>query len=135
MAEVAKKVADNGSIPANVKAQWEALSKDYESVRKKFGVPLNAAPAGGRGGGGGRGGAAADPDNVLAKTSSLRTAVMGIWESPSAALMRQYSEAKVDLPAAITAANAVIARASAMSQTLKKYDITLTAPTAPASSK
>jgi hypothetical protein len=37
---------------------------------------------------------------------------------------------KVELPQAIAQANAVLARAIAMSATLKKYDITLNAPAA-----
>jgi hypothetical protein len=127
MADVGKKVADKSDIPASVKSQFEALNKEYEAVRKKFGVPINAAPAGGRGGGGGRGGAV-DPENVLGRTSGLRNAVMGIWETPSAALTRQAAEAKVELPKAIADANAVLTKAATMSQTLKKYDIVLTVP-------
>jgi hypothetical protein len=127
MADVGKKVADKSDIPASVKSQFEALNKEYEAVRKKFGVPINAAPAGGRGGGGGRGGAV-DPENVLGRTSALRNAVMGIWETPSAALTRQAAEAKVELPKAIADANAVLTKAATMSQTLKKYDIVLTVP-------
>jgi hypothetical protein len=130
MADVAKKVADKSDVPANVKSQFASLNKDYEALRKKFGVPLNAAPAGGRGGGGGRGGPAADPENVLARATALKTQVMGIWETPSNALMRQYNEVKAELPKAIGDANALLGRAAAMSQTLKKYDITFTVPPA-----
>jgi hypothetical protein len=127
MAEVAKKVADNASIPAAVKSQFDAFNKQYETVRKKFGVPLPAPAAGGRGGGGGRG-AAPDPENVLARATSLRNQIAGIWETPSASLTRQAGDVKVELPKAIADGNAVLARAETMSQTLKKYDIVLNAP-------
>lgn len=130
MADVQSKLAASNA-PASVKTQFEALNKDYENVRKKFGVPSNAGGAGGRGGaggGGGRGGAPVDPDNVLAKTAQLRNAVSGVWETPSSTLSRQYSEVKVELPAAITAANGVLARANAMAATLKKYDIQFNPP-------
>jgi hypothetical protein len=128
MADVAKKLASTSSVPANVKAQFDALNKEYESVRKKFGVPLPAPAAGGRGGGGGRGGAPYDPENVLGRTSALRTSVMSVWEAPSAALTRQYATLKVEMPQAITQGNSVLTRATALSQTLKKYDIALTVP-------
>jgi hypothetical protein len=128
MTDAAQKVASNSSVPANIKSQFESLNKEYDAVRKKFGVPIPAPNAGGRGGGGGRGGAPFDPDNVLGRTSSLRTAIMGIWETPSASLTRQYATLKTEMPQAIAQANAVLARATAMSQTLKKYDITLNVP-------
>jgi hypothetical protein len=130
MPEVAKKLEENSSVPANVKAQFDALSKEFEAVRKKFGVPLTAAPAGGRGGGGGggRGGGGADPENVLARASTLKTQLAGIWETPSASMTRQYNDARIALPKAVAEANALLGKATAVSQTLKKYDITLTVP-------
>ena len=78
MADVAKKVGENASVPALVKTQFESLNKDLDALRKKFGVPLNAPAAAGRGGGGGGGrGGAVDPDNVLARTSGLKTQIDG----------------------------------------------------------
>jgi len=128
MADVAKKVGESTAVPAAIKTQFTSLNKDFDAVRKKFGVPA-AAPAAGRGGGGGgRGGAAPDPENVLAKASSLKTALAGIWETPSASSQRQYAEVKLGLPKAVAEANAVLGRAGALSQALKKYDITLTVP-------
>ena len=55
---------------------------------------------------------------------------MGIWETPSASLVRQYNEVKLALPKAVTDANALLGRASGISQSLKKYDITLNVPPA-----
>jgi hypothetical protein len=130
MADVAKKVSENSSVPALVKTQFESLNKDLEAVRKKFGVPLNAPAAAGRGGGGGGRGGAVDPDNVLLRASTLKTQIMGIWETPSASLVRQYNEVKLALPKAVTDANALLGRAAGVSQSLKKYDITLDVPPA-----
>jgi len=75
-------------------------------------------------------GAAPDPENVLARTSALKNSLMGVWESPSAATVRQYSDVRVALPKAVADANALLSRAAALSQTLKTYDITLTVPPA-----
>lgn len=52
----------------------------------------------------------------------------GIWETPSEALTRRYTEAKAALPAAISEANTVLAKATALSPTLKKYGIELNVP-------
>jgi hypothetical protein len=129
MADIGKKIGENSSVPALVKTQFESLNKDLDALRKKFGVPLNAPAAGGRGGGGGGGrGGAVDPDNVLARTSTLKAQLMGIWETPSASMVRQYNEAKLAMPKAVTDANALLGRAAGVSQALKKYDITLTVP-------
>jgi len=127
MTEAKQKVAANSSIPASVKAQFEALDRDVESVRKKFGVPLPAPNAGGRGGGG-RGGAQVDPENVYARATALKTGLMAIWEAPSAASVRQYNEVKLGLPKATSDASALLSRAAAVSQALKKYDINLNVP-------
>jgi len=131
MVDVSNKINGNASVPALVKTQFESLNKDLDAVRKKFGVPLNAPAAAGRGGGGGGGrGGAVDPDNVLARTSGLKTQIMGIWETPSASLVRQYNEVKIALPKAVADANALLGRATGISQSLKKYDITLNVPPA-----
>lgn len=125
MSEIAKQLSAKSDVPADVKSQFDALDKQFDAVRKKFGVPVPVA-TGGRGGGGGRG--AVDPDNVLARTTTLKTQLVGVWEAPSASAVRQYNEARVQLPAAISDANAFLARAAAMAKTLKKYDLSLGVP-------
>jgi photosystem II stability/assembly factor-like uncharacterized protein len=121
-------VRDGAAIPADVKAQYEAFTKEWDGVRRKFGV---GAPAGlaGRGGGGGRG-AVVDPENVVARLGGAKSSVGAFWETPSASVMQQYNDAKAMLPKAITDANAFIAKASAMSGTLKTHNVTLTVPAA-----
>jgi len=126
LADVSKKIGEKSDVPANVKTQFEAFQKDMDVTRKKFGVPLNQN-AGGRGGGGGRGGAV-DPENVLAREAGLKQALMGVWEAPSASMVRQYNQVKLELPKATADANALLARATSLSQALKKYDITLNVP-------
>mgnify|MGYP003342283813 CR=1 FL=1 len=90
------KVKAATNVSDAVKAQVEALGKQFDSVRVKFGVPAAVAPGtgGGRGaaaagaaagagaGGGGRGGA--DPANVLGKVIAAKSNIIAFWESPSA---------------------------------------------------
>jgi photosystem II stability/assembly factor-like uncharacterized protein len=129
--EVGTKIKDMSNVPADVKAQFESFTKEYDAVRKKFGVPAAAPAAGGRGGGGGgggRGGGGADPENVLARVAAVKGQIMGIWETPSDALVRQYNDVKAALPKALADANAVVNKVPAMSAALKSYNLTLTVP-------
>ena len=120
-------------VPADVKAKFDALSKQLDSVRVKFGVgPVanagRGAGAGGGGGGGGRGGN--DEANVLGRVSTAKNNILAILESPSASVVKQANDAKAALPKAIAEANAVLAQAAALSATLKPLGVTLTVPTA-----
>jgi len=137
----ASKVKAASDIPSGVKSQFDALQKDFDAVRVKFGVgpstDTTVASAGGRGGrgGGGRGGAGrggagggGESANVLTRVASLKTTIGGIWETPSEALTKRYADAKTALPAAIAEANAVLAKASAMAPALKKYGIDVNVP-------
>ena len=76
-------------------------------------------------------GAGPDPENVYGRAAALRTSLIGIWETPSAALTRQYSELKVELPKAVAEANAVLTRAGTLSQTLKRSGIDFSPPSPP----
>ncbi len=128
ISDASPKVRDGSAIPADVKSQFDAFNKEWEGVRRKFGVGAPTAPAG-RGGGGGRG-AAPDPDNVIGRIGAAKSSVAAFWENPSAATMQQYNEAKAMLPKAIADANAFITKANAMSNTLKAHNVTLTVPAA-----
>ena len=65
---------------------------------------------------------------MLTRVASLKTTIGGIWETPSDALMKRYADAKTTLPAAIAEANAVVAKASAMAPTLKRYGMEVSVP-------
>ena len=73
-------------------------------------------------GGGGRG------QGVVSQASFLKTQIMSFWELPSDTLMKQYNDLKLSFPKAILEANAFLAKGTAISDTLKKYDITLNVP-------
>ena len=126
MQKVVPKVDSSSATPA-VKTQFAAFRKEFDALRPKFGIGIPAvtfAP----GGGGGRGGAAAAPEanaNVMARVGTVKGAIMGTWETPSASLMKQVAEVKTALPPAITAANAFMVKARAMSATLASFGLTL----------
>jgi hypothetical protein len=120
-------IAAAPKVPANLKSDFDAFTRAFDAAKKKFGAGV-AAPAAGRGGGGGRGGAPVDPANVAGRLAQARAAVGAFWEMPSASVMKQYTDAKAMLPAAIADANAVIARAAALSRSLQSAGVTLKVP-------
>ena len=68
-------------------------------------------------------------ENILTKVGQAKNGLMGgIW--PTEQTMRAYNEAKIDVPKDIAEGNALFAKAAAMSATLAKYNLTLTAPAA-----
>jgi hypothetical protein len=130
MSDVTAKVKESQSAPAAVKTQFEGFAKEFDAVRTKFGVP-RAAGGGGRGGfggGGGRGGGGGDEGNLVNQAGSVKGSIMAFWEMPSDSLMKQYNDVRTALPKAISEANTVLAKAMSISDTLKKYNITLNAP-------
>jgi hypothetical protein len=131
MVDAAGKVAGS-SASAAAKAQFETLNKDYEALRVKFGVPTPTQAAGGfgGGGGGGRGGGAGDTQNLVARAGTIKNSIMGIWEMPSDALMKQYADIKLALPKAIADANALLARVRTTGAALGSAGVTLTVPPA-----
>jgi hypothetical protein len=172
MGDVSAKVKDSKSVPDAVKTQFEALSKEYDGIKEKFGVGAvpagggrggrgggrggaggaapaggaaggagggagaaagtEAAPGGAQGGGGGGGfgggGAAPNPNDLVSRAGTVKSAILAFTEMPSETLVKQYNDVKVALPKAIADTNAFLIKAMTMSQTLKKYDITLTVP-------
>ncbi len=131
MTDIAGKLAGMANVPAAVKTQFETVNKEFDAVRVKFGVPPPAPQAGGGrggGGGGGGGGGAAPSADLVGRTANVKNAIAGIWEMPSDALLKQYNDVKLSLPKAIADANALLVKAMALSQALKKYDVNLTVP-------
>ena len=131
VAEIGKEIASRTDIPADVKAAVGAFTKELASVVPKF-----AAAAGGRGGGGGQAAAPAAAGqagqappvvSVAGRIATAKNGLMGgMW--PTAQTMRAYDDAKALAPTAMSEANAVIAKAAALSATLAKHKLTLTAP-------
>lgn len=129
LGELADNVSGNTSIPADVKASFDGLKKDVSDL-----APQLAPPPAGRGFGGGRGAA---NTSVLGRIGQAKNGMMaGMW--PTAQVMKDYADAKVDAPKLIANANGLVTRASALSASLAKFNVMLTAPqpvAAPATAK
>jgi hypothetical protein len=125
MTELAEKLPGMTNVPDDVKTQFAAVQKEFDTVREKFGVPV-AAGGGGRGRGGrGRGGAA-DAANVLARAGAVKGRIMSFYDMPSDAMMAQYADVRVALPRAVSEANSFLGRAQSLSEALAKSGVTLT---------
>ena len=122
IAQLSSEVAAKTDLPADVKTAFESLKTDVAAMAPKLPVP---AGGGGRGGGGGgRGGA--DP-TIVGKIGQAKNGVSGgLW--PTSITMKAYTEAKADAPKALTDANALFARAAAVSASLAKFNLKLDPP-------
>ncbi|MBI1875341.1 MAG: hypothetical protein HYS05_15845, partial [Acidobacteria bacterium] len=126
--QVAGTIDGKSDVPADVKASFEAFQKELTYLVQKV-MP----PAGGRGGGGGGGGGRGGPDmSVLGRIGQAKNGLMA-GMSPTEQTTRAYNDAKTETPKAIADVNALLTKATALSGTLAKYNITLTVPPAPKS--
>jgi hypothetical protein len=120
MGELAKEIDGRADLPADVKTSFQALNKELAALTPKF-----AAGTGGRGGAAG-GGVTPTP-SVAARIGQAKNGLMGgFW--PTAQTMDAYNEARTGAPKAIAEANALFAKAGALSTTLAAHKLTLTAP-------
>jgi hypothetical protein len=131
MTDLAEKVPAMSNVPEAVKAQFQTVNAELETVREKFGVPLGQG-GGGRGGRGGRGGGGGGGNdaNVLGRLASAKNSIMSFYEPPSQTLVRQAEAARRELPAAIDEANALLSNARTLSQALAQHNVTLNVPAA-----
>jgi len=128
--EIAKTIASRSDIPADVKTSFEAFQKEMTATVQRLAA---AAGGGGRGGGGGGGrgaGPAAEP-NPLARIGVAKNGLMGGMPA-TAQTLQAYSDAKAQAPKALAEIDALATKASAMSATLAKHNITLKIPAAAA---
>jgi photosystem II stability/assembly factor-like uncharacterized protein len=116
--EIADAMGKKDTVPADLKAQFDALKKTVNDAAPKYVV------GGGRGFGRGN----AEP-TVLGTLGQAKNALMGgMW--PTAQTLKKYAEAKADTPKAIADANALFAKAGPVADALAKVDVTLKVPAA-----
>jgi photosystem II stability/assembly factor-like uncharacterized protein len=107
------------TVPADVKTAFDAVKTELAAIAPKL-----AQPPAGRGGGGGRGGA---PDSLVVKIGQAKNGLTaGMW--PGEQTMKAYNDVKAQTPKAIADLNAVIAKATPLSASLAKSNLTLTVP-------
>jgi hypothetical protein len=132
MLEVAGKIGGMSNVPAAVKTQFDAATKEFDGIRVKFGVPPTlggAAPGGGGGGGGRGGGPPANPADLAAAVGTLKSQMLMFHDVPSDTLVKRAADLRVSLPKALAEANAfLVTKAMPLSQALKKHDVALTVP-------
>jgi photosystem II stability/assembly factor-like uncharacterized protein len=116
--ELTTTVSTRNDVPADVKSSLEAFKKELDGL-----APRLATPQGGRGGGGGRG----NNESIAAKLGQAKNGFMGGMVAGEQA-MRAYTEVKAQLPKAVSDLNAAIAKATPLSASLAKYNLTLTVP-------
>jgi hypothetical protein len=132
MTELAREIAGRNDVPAEVKATFEAFNKDLTAFAPKF-----APAAFGRGGGAGPAAApaaaqagqpAAPPQvNLITRIGQAKNGLMATMP-PTEQTTKAYTEAKAQVPKAILEANALFARADALSKALAPFKLALTAP-------
>ena len=135
MTEIAKELASRDFVPADVKASVDSLTKELAAIVPKFaaggggrgGPPSPAATAGQAAGQAGQATPAPPVVSVAARITQAKNGMMGgMW--PTSMTTKAYDDAKAMAPKAFAEANAVIAKAAALSATLAKYKVTLAAP-------
>ncbi|HEX5215649.1 MAG TPA: hypothetical protein VFV98_09315, partial [Vicinamibacterales bacterium] len=117
----------SASLPPDIKTQFDAVNKEWATVKEKWGVAPPAPPAGGGGGGRG-GGPPPNPNDVLARAGQVKAGMMAFYDVPSDSLSRGYTDVKAAMPKAIAETNAWLVKATALSNSLKKMNITFTVP-------
>jgi photosystem II stability/assembly factor-like uncharacterized protein len=118
--ELSTTLGTRNDVPADVKSQFDGVKKDVDALAPKIGQQQ-----GGRGGGGG--GGRGNNESIAGKIGQAKGALMGgmvVGEQATNAA----SDAKSQAPKAIVDLNAAIAKASALSTALARYNLTLTVP-------
>lgn len=134
------KIDSTASVTPEMKSRYAAFKKEFDDVRVKFGVqpgrlPGAAAPgaggpgAGGPGGGGGGfGGGFAAPNNALGRVGQIKGVLVGLWETPSAASVKQAADASKALTEAMKEADALMAKIGGVNETLRTTGLAITMP-------
>ena len=120
LTQLTQEISGKADIPPDVKASFDSLKADTTALAPKLPPP---AVGGGRGGGG-RG--AADL-SVSGRIAQAKNGMMGgLW--PTSITMKAYNDSKTDGPKVLSDANALFAKAAAVSTSLAKYNLKLDAP-------
>lgn len=137
VAIVDSKIDSTATATTEMKARFDVFEKEFTDVRAKFGVPAGrvpgspapeAASSGPGGGGGGFGGGAVNPLNAYGRLASIKGALVGIWEAPSAGSMQQVAAATKALEDAMKEAESLLAKVASVNDALKAAGLSMTMP-------
>jgi hypothetical protein len=119
MTELTKEIAGRSDVPADVKASFDAFSKEVTAFAPK--LAMAGGPGGGGFGGGGR------SPSVVVRIGQAKNGMMaGLY--PTEQTLRSYAEVKTELPKAIADLNALLTKAAPIGTSLASYKLTLTVP-------
>jgi len=107
--------------------RFAEVKAGYETIRGRFGLAILGvtAPVTGGGFGGFGGGAAPNAANVYGRFTAIKTNLLSIWETPSAALQLQARETGRELERAVKDAEDLLDRATRAGRGLSEKGITL----------
>ena len=105
--------------------RFAEVKAGYEAIRGRFGLPIPGVSAPAAGGGGFGGFAAPNPANVYGRYTALKSSVLSIWETPSAALQLQIRDTGRELERALKDAEDLLNRATRAGRGLREKGITL----------
>jgi hypothetical protein len=105
--------------------RFAEVKAGYEAIRVRFGLPIPGVAAPAAGGGGFGGFAAPNPANVYGRFTALKSGVISIWETPSAAVQLQIRDTGRELERAVKDAEDLLDRATRAGRGLREKGITL----------
>ena len=117
IALVDTKLDSTANVTPEMKAAYATFRTQFNDVRTKFGVQLGRPQ-----------GAAAAPGSALGRVGQVKGLLLGVWEAPSAASVRQAGDATKALDDAMKQAEALLAQVSGVNNTLKSSGLAITLP-------
>ena len=98
----------SATLAPNVKQSFDALTKEFETLRRRLGL------GNGPGGPGGGGGFGAGNENVRGRIGQLKGSIMGSTSVPTNTQLMQIREVKAALPLLVDQANAAVGKLPAL---------------------
>ena len=117
IALVDSKLDSTANVTPEMKAAYATFRTQFNDVRTKFGVQLGRPQ-----------GAAAAPGSALGRVGQVKGLLLGVWEAPSAASVRQAGDATKALDDAMKQAEALLAQVNGVNNTLRPSGLAITLP-------
>ncbi len=131
LTETSARIDSVQGISTRDRRRYDEVRRTYDVLRVRFGLPAIGTPApavggGGGGGGGGFGGFGVIPvQNTYGRFVALKAGVVGLWETPSAAIQTQLRDLQRELDGVLREANSLLNDATAAGRPLQAKGLTL----------